>query len=420
MKSIILCFLAIAACGCFYLLKGEKTKMKTLIWSAYGVLFLVAAYLFLSSVIYNYRHPHIWDFSAFYLYGKVAAGGYNYYVPENFHLVFNSLHLPFSDTGAFVEEVVNVGFPYPPPTMLYFAPLGFLSYSTALTLWTVFILLFLGGSICLTYSLFFKEYKLNGLILVATLFFLFLPVRETIVFSQTNFLLLFYLLLIKKYANTKYAGIVLALAIFTKPYMIVFIMFFILRKNWKAILYFAVSCAAFVGITAALFGTAPFMSYIFNNAANRLPAWVFAESINQSLHAVLLRAHLISVEKPLVFACIAGGLLLGTLIYLLFLVKRKLYDFILPVLLLIGLILYPGTLSYYGVLLLFIMFQFFDEKKQLGFSPYISIALAGVVYCLICYSVFASFCFLLGVLMVKSVMPPAREQRRDKPRMFVA
>jgi len=89
-------------------------------------------------------------------------------------------------------------------------------------------------------------------------------------------------------------------------------------------------------------------------------------------------------------------------ILLLIYFKRKLYDFIWAILVLVSLIVYPGTLSHYGVLLLFIIFQFFNEKGQLGFNPYLSIAIIGIFYYLTTFSVFASMCFLLVIVVLKS------------------
>lgn len=72
------------------------------------------------------------------------------------------------------------------------------------------------------------------------------------------------------------------------------------------------------------------------------------------------------------------------------------------VVLLIALILYPGTLTYYGVLLLFIIFQFFDEKKQLGFSMYLTVPIVAVFFTLSMYSLFAGIIYLLAIIVSKS------------------
>jgi hypothetical protein len=398
MRAFIMSFLAILACICFYKLNGDKKKFTKIIWILYTSIFI-----FLSVYIKAISIPRVWDFTFFYLSGKVAASGYDFYLPENFQIVFNSLNLPKLDYEGFVATVVNVGYPYPPPTILYVLPLGFLSYYPALILWAIFNFVFLIGSIYLVYILFFKRFKLNGLLLVTILFFLFLPVRDTIVFLQTNFILLCLILLMKKYSDTKIAGIFLAVAIFTKPYMIVFIVFFILRRNWNAILYFILSSIAIVCLTLVSFGTKPFVSYLINNPVKRFPKWLFSQQMNQSLHAVLLRANVISLDRPYIYTYLSIGILFATVLYLFYLLKRKLYDYIWGVLLLIGLTLYPGMLNYYGVVLLFIIFQFFDEKQQLGINMYLNISIVGISYYLSSVSMFSCICFLLGVVILKSL-----------------
>lgn len=403
-------YFVMLACFCFYYLKQENKNSKKIIRVIYYLIFAIAFFIFFRILIQRLIYPQIWDFTAFYLYGKAGASGYNFYLPENFHTIFNFISLPPLNYSEFSGEVVNVGFLYPPPTIFLFIPLGFLSYNTALICWTIFNLFFAFGSILLIYNMFFKQYKADGLIFVATIFFLLLPVRLTVIFSQTNFILLFLLLLMKKYSDKNFAGIFLTLALFTKPYMIIFGLIFIIIKNWGAIIYFIISSIAIVGVTLLAFGESPFLSYIFNNPAKRLPEWVFSEDINQSLHAILIRLRVITVNTHHVYTMVSATILLLMGVYLIYLAKRKLYDYIWAILLLVGLLIYPGTLSYYGVLLLFIIFQFFDGTKQLGFKNiYFNIAIISVFYYLSSVYVFAAILFLLLVLISKSFQTPNEE-----------
>jgi hypothetical protein len=395
---------SLATCFCFYFLRDKKFDLKNFFWVIYFVVLAIAIYLFAAKVIHRINNPKVWDFTAFYLYGKVAASGHNFYQPEYFHQVYHTLQLPGSFYDQLSKEVLDVGFPYPPPTILYFAPLGFLSYDTALVCWSIFNLFFAAGCIYLVYDQFFRADKLNGLILVASLFLLFPPVKTTIDYSQTNFILLFYLLLIKKHSDKKMSGIWLALAIFTKPYMIIFGLFLLLKKNWGAIIYFIITAIAICGLTMLLFGKSPFVSYIFDNPSQRIPATVFSEDLNQSLHAVLLRAGIVTIDKPLTYLYFVIGILLFTAVYLFFLLKRKLYDYILAVLLLVALLLYPGTLNFYGVLLLFIVYQFFEEGNQLGINPYLNFFIIGVFYCLSSFYLFSDICLLLFIIVLKSLI----------------
>jgi hypothetical protein len=397
--------MAITACVFFYYIKSERKLHTNVVWLAYSLLFAGIFLIFSKSEIYWLNHPRVWDYTAFYLYGKVAALGYNFYLPENFQIVFNSLIIEFkgSEYTDFMEAVVMVGFPYPTPTILYFLPLGFLSYNTALIVWTLFILLSLMGSIYLIYMQFLKEYGLNGLLLVSILFLIFPSVKFNLICSQTNFILLIYLLLMKKYAGHKFAGVFLALAFFTKPFMLIFGLYFLLSKNWKAIAYFIISAILFSGITLIIAGFDTFISYFLNNPTQRMPAWQFSEDVNQSLNAILLRANLISLDTPHVYLIISTVLLGLTVLFSAYLIKRKLDDYVWALLLLVGLIVYPGTLSYYGVILLFVMFQFFHTEKPLGLNLYLLIPVIGLFYYLNSVSVFASICFLLVIVVLKSL-----------------
>lgn len=393
------------ACLCFYYLKSEKKDQRKIIWIAYSLIFFLVLFTFIGSAIYRIFHPEIWDFTCFYLYGKVADAGHNFYLPENFHQVFNSLNLPFSDYKGLIEEVVNVGFPYPPPTILYFIPLGFLSFKTALICWTIFNLIFVFGCIYLIFEMFFKASKLNGLLLVSILFFILPASQLTITDSQTNFILLFWLLLMRKYSNKKISGFFLALAIFTKPYMAIFGVFFLIQKKWKPIIYCIITALILVGVIFIAFGKEVFVSYMFDNPLHRLPEYVFHERAYQSLFAVLIRANLISYDASATYTYIVMGIGLMTVGYLFYLLKRKLYDYLWVSLLLIAIMIYPGTLRHYGVPLLFIIFQFFDSKKQLGFKSYLNIPIITIFYCLSAFSVFTSICFLLIVVVFKSIWP---------------
>lgn len=406
LKLLYTIFIGIAAmitCWCYYMLKTGKIANRTWIWIIYSILFVFAFLFFVSPVIERIQTPVLWDYTAFYLYGKIAAEGHNFYLPENFHNAFNAAHLPFTHYKAFTEEVLNVGFPYPSPTILYFIPLGYVPYNIGLIYWTIFILLFAFGSIYLIYSMFFKDDKLNGLMLVTILFFISTHVRSTILCTQTNFILLFLLLLMRKYSDQKIAGIFLAFAFFTKPYMLIFGLFFLLTGRWKAIAYFMTSSLLIVASTILIIGKETFFSYFSSNATTRLPDWAFSQPVNQSLHAVLLRANIITIENPFVYLIIVALLLTIIVGYLLFLFKQKQYDYIWVVLLLAGLISYPGTLSHYAVLLFFIIFQFFNTNKPLGINMNLNIPLIGIFYLISTVSVFSALCFLLAIVIIISI-----------------
>lgn len=392
--------LAFISCGIYYYLDSKKTKLRTYAEFILLGLLAFAVYKFAGTVWYRLNSFVVWDFTSWYLWGKVAAEGYNFYLPEYSQQIFDSLNLPDKDFTDFKEAIVNVGFLYPPPTMLYFIPLGYLSLNTALIVWTLFTLLFLAGCIFLVYDSYFKTTGYHGLALITILFFLYPSVRFTMVCSQTNYIILFLILLMRKYADTKYSGIILAFALFTKPFMLIFGLYFVISKNWKAIAYFISSSAVISVISIIAFGTETFFSYFFNNATQRLPDWVYSEDINQSLNAVLLRSNLISTENPALYVVLISGIILLSIWACFRLLKKEQRDGIWAILLLVGLLIYPGTLSYYGVALLFVLFQLFDSKNQLAISFYFITPIVGLLFYLDSFSLFSSICLFLIITTI--------------------
>lgn len=396
-------FISIITCLCFYFYNHDKVTLKILIRIVYFSIFIFTVYIFLSRLNYRLSSFQVWDFTSFYLWAKVAVQGYNFYLPENSQIVFNTLSLPSEDFQEFIEGIVKVGFLYPPPTMFYFYFLGYLNYDSALILWTFLIVVFLFCTIYLIYDLYFRDNLVNGIVLITILVFIDSTVKSTILCSQTNFIVLFFLLLMKKYSESKISGVLLALAFFTKPFILIFGLYYLLSKNWKSIAYFIASALLLSGISILIFGGDTFMSYFLNNPAQRIPAWQFSEDINQSLHAVLLRSNLISLDKPYIYIIISVAIVGVTILFSRYLLRKKLNDLAWALLLLVGLLVYPGTLSYYGVVLLFIIFQFFNKENALGLDYRICVPVVGILFYLSSVSVFASICFLLIIVIVKSL-----------------
>src|SRR5450755_4478166 len=70
----------------------------------------------------NVHVPREGDYACFWLYGHIAAAHQNIYDPA----VFARFASPFTPSDEFRAAVLNVGFPYPPPTIALFLPLGFI------------------------------------------------------------------------------------------------------------------------------------------------------------------------------------------------------------------------------------------------------------------------------------------------------
>src|SRR3972149_3694087 len=182
-KTIILTLLVF-----LLLLALSKFKNLTKHWKSVAVgyvisLTIISSFWIVKQVIWNFKNPHDWDFLCFYLYGKVAASGLNFYIPSYYHDILNSLTLPFTLSSDFINGALV--FQYFPPNI----------------------------------------------------FFFLLPGTQTaIYFEHYTFILMFPLLLAWKDRDLPRSGIWLSIGIFTKPLLIILLIYPLIRRQWKTIL----------------------------------------------------------------------------------------------------------------------------------------------------------------------------------------
>lgn len=306
--------------------------------------------VFVSSLIaftafsYNAYGPRDWDFTCFYLYGNVAAKGMNFYSPDDYYSILKSISIPIELNAGFYREVIDVGCPYPPPTLLLFSILGFFEYNVALIIWTILNSAFLLGSIVLVKNIFFTKKGIEGVMISVTLILTFHSTLTTVFYSQILFILLFFLLLFYKNKSNSISGIFLAIAIFLKPFSAILLLYLIITRQKKAVVIFIISCFTICLVTVLMFGFQPFVEYILNNPNKRAPDSLFTEFNNQSLLAELFRnlpdnkfaAKIIyySISTFIVF-------LFGSIIYK-FRKKSAFFDIYFVILLAVSLLLYPS------------------------------------------------------------------------------
>ena len=404
--------IATTACYCFYQLSTADAPSRKFYFILSRILLSIVLVFFVAKLIDRIAHPMVFDFSAFYLYGKAAVLGYDVYSPEQLGKVFSGLtDLPPLDYREFTEEIVQTGAMYPPPSMLLYAPFGAMTYPVSEKAWMAFTCLFIPLCIHQIIRIWFPEQGSKAWILVATLVLLLGASRDTVQFLQTNFITLYLLLLMKRYEHRPIAGIFLALGFQVKPYMAFFGLVFLFRKQWWALLYTAATGLAYGLITLGIWGKGIFLSYLFDNPSKRLPAWVFQEPINQSLHAVMLRWNLITLESPFMHTLLVSCILLLTLFILYWLNRKNLTDWHWPVVLLVALLIYPGTLNYYGVMLLFVFFMLLKEGKLTAIKAQVISLVVGAAFLACKLSLFLC-CFLLLASLFPWLM---KKQKRDEP-----
>jgi len=335
--------------------------------------------VFIASIIafavFSYKSygPRDWDFTCFFLYGNVASKGMNFYNPNDYYSILRTIQIPIEINAGFFREVIDVGCPYPPPTLFLFSILGFFSYNNALIVWTIINSLFLLGSIVLIRDIFFKKDGYESIMISTILVLTFHSSLTTVFYTQILFILLFFLLLFYKYKSAPWSGVFLAIAIFLKPFAIVLFLYLIIKRNNKAITYFIISCLAICLITILNYGFQPFIEYIFHNPNQRAPESLFTESNNQSLLGELYRGlpDNISLAKSIYYVVsIAVVAISGLLVYR----KRlnvELHDINFVVLLSVMLLIYPSGQYNYPIVHLISIFILLNYVQKLDNSAFL-------------------------------------------------
>jgi hypothetical protein len=341
-----------------------------------GVLAGTASFALLFFLYNTYKimfQVNQWDFLCFYLFGKVGASGLNFYDPVNFANVFSGLVIPYKVSQSFLLEIVQVGFWYPPPTMMIFAPLGYLNnIVTAKIVWEIFVLTFLVLDIILLDRMIkINDNKWINIFLVLIITLAFPATNSTLFSSQTNFLLLFFLLLVYKNPENWKSGIYLAIAVLIKPIAAIWFLYYIVNKKWIPLVSFILTGFLIVVISVLWFGLNNYVTFFTSPPTSRMPAFVFTESVNQSILAMISRLSIKSgiksflVSKEILVVVLSTIITIATCVASSYLAKsNKRFSFLIFIPL--SLLIYPSSPSHYALILLPIFFEIVALKNYLG------------------------------------------------------
>ena len=256
-------------------------------WPALAVL-AYFGFALLHAAAGNVRAPHEWDYACFWLYGHVAAAHLNVYDPAS----FAHFPLPFTPDDEFRSAVIDVGFPYPPPSIALFLPLGFVnSIPAGLAGWYVVQFAALAGAAWILGQTLLPGGGWRSALLVLAAVAALPASLMNVNDAQTNFLLLLLLALTFSSQGTAAGAVWQTLALWIKPYAAVFLLLDILRKYWARLMVAAGTIVASFGAALLVLGPSALQSYLAGNPSAREPAAAFVEVVNQSLLAIVLRLH---------------------------------------------------------------------------------------------------------------------------------
>lgn len=327
-----------------------------------------------------------WDFLCFYLDGSVAIRGLNVYDPANYELVFNQLSIPFEPTPGFREDVLNVGFLYPPPTLLVFAWLGLLPFGAAQLLWYLLVL----ASGALVIFLVVPHLptgvpRLERTLFAAALVMLSHAATVNIAFGQTHWFGLAATLAAMRAGPRLVSGLCAAVALLIKPFLLCVPAYLFLQRYWRSLAASIVTYAVVALLVVILFGFDTTAAYFSVNLADRVPVWLYSQGINQSLLGTILR--LAQSFTPLETSPIAyppflvSALLVLTSTALAAVRLARTRDpLLISLLLTCALLVYPGTLTPYSVFLIVPTVQLLERHPEVMRSPGLFAFTIGTLY----------------------------------------
>ena len=306
-------------------------------------------------VLLTLTHPREWDFLAYYLWSRLAGSDLPIYSPESSQTVLSGLQLPISPTADFLSVVVLVGPNQTPAALLWYRLLiADRSFETAHVIWMVVNIGFLGVCCFLLARCLGKGPPTTVPLLFPVI--AFAPVTGTIIFlSQTAFVIMALIAAAWLSLERARAGAFLALGSLLKPIVGLVGLYFLIRRRLKPIIA-AIGIGTGSLLLSGLFvGMNEVPKYFKGDFVSRTPLWVFSESINQSLLAVILRFHAptASSSKPVfdpVFLGVALTLILATVA----LGWREMPNqnrLVFLHVLTLALLIYPGTLQFYSFFL---------------------------------------------------------------------
>jgi len=347
---------------------------------------------------WNLAAPREWDFECFWLWGRMAVLGVDFYDPSR----ALAPGVPVDPSDEFSRLILHGGFWYPPPTMLLFAPLGLLSLRSAMMTWYVVQAGFACGSTWLLWRMFLREERAVGLLVAAALLVALPPARSTAWFTQTNFMLLFFFLLLVRDRDKPRAGIFLALGAIVKPYFLLLLGYFLVKRAWKTVAVTGAALLAALLLSGALFGLEPLTTFVASNPTSRVPGYVYGEPINQSLIGMLVRRDTGVLQGTLLgqplylgiaalLASISAWMLRGADA-----IKR---DHGLGLFLMLALLLYPATLAHYSVVIIAPLLALWRDRRILPLGTGGVVALVAVVYAILGWDRFESYNFWANILM---------------------
>jgi hypothetical protein len=290
----------------------------------------------------------VFDFPIFWILGKAATQGQNFYHRE----VLLEIARPYNFPSYFVNELNGM---YPPPSILLFMPLGLFSMMTAQIPWHILNTAALIMAIVILWKEFFTEQTFAELLFTAVLVVVGRAAYQSVLLGQNNFLVLLAMALFWRDRNRVRGGAWIALAFLFKPFFGLMGLYLLLTRRWRVISGIFITLAILSVVSLLVFGPTVFMSFFKFNVAQQ-PDSYYTMIYDQSLLSTILRLtkYNFSLISPMLHPLylLAVAILTATTIWLIIKLDRTHPDYGPALTLGWALLTFPHILNYYAVLLI--------------------------------------------------------------------
>lgn len=193
---------------------------------------------------------------------------------------------------------------YPPVSLIFYFPLTLIKYKLAQMIFTILSFLTIFGSVALCLKVIFKKFEWLKFFLFSSLALISFPIKFTLGMGQINIIAVYILLISYYFYGQKkyvYSGLVFGAACLLKPVLSFVIIYFLLKRDWKLILYSLIIPALATSTILLLFGSDSFI-YWFTDIIPKLSATVGGEIYyNQSITGFISRIFFIpEIRKYLI------------------------------------------------------------------------------------------------------------------------
>jgi hypothetical protein len=268
--------------------------------------------------------------------------------------------------------------------MLFLAPLGRLAARPAGLVWALVQVAALLASVVVLWKVFQPAPGWRGFLLTVALLLSLSPTMATLAYGQISFLMLLFLALFWGQGNNWRGGVYLALTALGKPLGAFFVLRSFVERSWRVVGGAAATLAVVVVATVWRFGWKLSFGYFTSHLAARVPREMYVESNRQGLLAAVLRSEswdtVRGMTNPIMHPTYlaAAALLVIVSAILVVLLRSSNRDLALAILVPCALLVYPATITHYGVILILPVLYLWGTRAVHGLA--FTILLISAVY----------------------------------------